>query len=114
MSYSLYTWIRDSAYRRCDPHPDQLWMQPNLNARAERWIRAVKEEALSKMILFGERSLWHVLNEYMAHYHTERPSQGKGNVILFPTDRAKQTSDRRISCRERLGGLLKYYDREAA
>jgi putative transposase len=30
---------------------------PNLNARVERWIRAVKEEALSKMILFGERSL---------------------------------------------------------
>jgi putative transposase len=87
---------------------------PNLNARAERWSRAVKEEALSKMILFGERSLWHVLNEYMAHYHPERPHQGKGNVILFPTDRAKQTSDRRISCRERLGGLLKYYDREAA
>ena len=64
-------------------------------------------------ILFGERSLWHVLNEYMAHYHTERPHQGKGNVILFPPNRTTQTS-RRIYCRERLGGLLKYYDRETA
>ena len=30
---------------------------PNLNAYAERWVRSVKEECLSKVILFGERSL---------------------------------------------------------
>ena len=29
---------------------------PNLNAYAERWVRSVKEECLSKVILFGERS----------------------------------------------------------
>src|SRR5262252_2216856 len=29
---------------------------PNLNAYAERWVRSVKDEALSKMILFGEDS----------------------------------------------------------
>ena len=34
---------------------------PNLNAYAERWVRSVKEEALSRLILFGEASLWHVL-----------------------------------------------------
>jgi hypothetical protein len=28
---------------------------PNLNAYAERWLRSVKEEALSRLILFGER-----------------------------------------------------------
>ena len=30
---------------------------PNLNAYAERGVRSVKEECLSKVILFGERSL---------------------------------------------------------
>ena len=30
---------------------------PNLNAFAERWVRSAKEECLSKLILFGERSL---------------------------------------------------------
>jgi transposase InsO family protein len=30
---------------------------PNLNAYAERWVRSVKEEWLSKRILFGELSL---------------------------------------------------------
>jgi putative transposase len=87
---------------------------PNLNAIAERWIRSVKEEALSKLILFGERSLRHVLSEYGAHYHTERPHQGKGNVLLFPGDRARKRNEGTIVCRERLGGLLNFYDREAA
>lgn len=87
---------------------------PHLNGFAERWVRSVKEEALSRMILFGERSLWHVLNEYMAHYHEERPHQGKGNVILFPPDRSEQRREGPVCYRERLGGLLKYYDRKAA
>jgi hypothetical protein len=30
---------------------------PNLNAYAERWVRSVKEECLSKLILLGEGSL---------------------------------------------------------
>jgi putative transposase len=30
---------------------------PNLNAYAERWVRSVNEECLSRFILFGERSL---------------------------------------------------------
>ena len=57
---------------------------PNLNAYAERWIRSVKDEALGRLILFGEGSLRHVLNEYVEHYHQERNHQGKGNILLFP------------------------------
>ena len=30
---------------------------PNLNSFAERWVRSVKEECLSRLILFGESSL---------------------------------------------------------
>jgi hypothetical protein len=85
-----------------------------LNALAERWIQAVKTEVLSRIILFGERSLRHVLSEYIAHYHTERPHQGKGNVILFPSRQAEPDSGSPVACRERLGGLLKYYHRKAA
>jgi transposase InsO family protein len=87
---------------------------PDLNAYAERWVRSIKEEALSRVILFGERSLRHTLTEYVAHYHAERPHQGKGNVVLFPGSSNNRQTDRPIQCRERLGGLLKYYDREAA
>jgi len=44
---------------------------PNLNAHAERWVRSVKEEVLSRLILFGEGALRHVLKEYNTHYHQE-------------------------------------------
>jgi hypothetical protein len=30
---------------------------------AERWVRSVKDEALSRLILFGEASLRHALHE---------------------------------------------------
>jgi transposase InsO family protein len=86
---------------------------PNLNAYAERWVRSVKDECLSKVILFGERSLRRALNEYVDHYHAERNHQGKGNVLLFPRDRNVHPG-RPLQCRERLGGLLRYYHREAA
>ena len=87
---------------------------PNLNAFAERWVRSVKQECLSKVILFGEGPLSRVLAEYSRHYHSERNHQGKGNHLLFPDAREKRNQQRRsIECRHRLGGLLKYYRRAA-
>ena len=77
-------------------------------------MRSIKEEALSRLILFGERSLWHALSAFEAHYHTERAHQGKGNVVLFPVRSQGGEYHSPILCRERLGGLLKYYTREAA
>jgi transposase InsO family protein len=87
---------------------------PNLNAYAERWVRSIKEECLSRLILFGEASLHHALTQYVAHFHHERNHQGKGNALLFPT--VSQDAERQgpVQCRERLGGLLKYYARKAA
>jgi putative transposase len=84
-----------------------------LNAYAERWVRSAKEECLSKMILFGERSLRRALSEYVERFHSERNHQGKGNVLLFPrvTDIRREQP---VQCRERLGGLLRYYHQEAA
>jgi transposase InsO family protein len=93
------------------PLPPQ---SPDLNAYAERWVRSVKEEALSRLILFGEHALRHALKEYMTHYHGERPHQGKGNIILFPEPRGDGEDHRPLQRHERLGGLLKYYSREAA
>jgi putative transposase len=87
---------------------------PNLNAYAERWVRSVKEECLSRLILCGEASLRHALQAYVVHYHHERNHQGKGNVLLFPVVSQDPEHERPIRCRERLGGLLKYYMRDAA
>jgi putative transposase len=45
---------------------------PNLNVFAERFVRAIKEECLSRMIFCGPASLQHAVRQFMAHYHTER------------------------------------------
>jgi len=87
---------------------------PNLNAYAERWVRSVKEECLSRVMLFGEVSLRHALTQYIEHYHHERNHQGKDNVLLFPAVSQDAEGTGPIRCRERFGGLLKYYEREAA
>lgn len=88
---------------------------PNLNAFAERWVRSVKEECLSKLILFGERSLKRALHQYEIHYHQERNHQGKNNMLLFPSSPLPfGPKQGKVRCRERLGGLLKYYEREVA
>jgi len=85
---------------------------PNLNAFAERWVRSVKQECLSRLILFGERSLQRALTEYIAHYHFERNHQGKGNALLFPAPTSARYH-RTVRCEQRLGGLLRYYCRAA-
>src|SRR5260221_7482094 len=57
---------------------------PNLNAYAERWVRSVKEECLSKVVLFGEHSLRRALSGYVAQYHGECHHQWDGNFLLCP------------------------------
>ena len=74
---------------------------PNLNAHAERWVRSVKDECLSKLILFGEPALRTALRAYVEHFHGERNHQGKDNLLLFPQEEGRQTGP--VRCRERLG-----------
>jgi transposase InsO family protein len=50
---------------------------PWLDVYAERWVKSVKDEALAKMILFGEGSLRHVLSEYLSHDPTEQGAPSK-------------------------------------
>jgi hypothetical protein len=65
------------------------------------------------MVMLGERSLYHVIHEYLTHYHTERNHQGLDNRLIAPEGEVGcQTGH--VVRRERLGGLLSYYHREAA
>ena len=82
---------------------------PNLNPYAERFVLC-----LGRLILFGETSLTYVLNEYITHYHLEGNHQGIGNTLISPRPDSDKDRERDIKCRERLGGLLKFYHRPAA
>jgi transposase InsO family protein len=87
---------------------------PNLNAFAERWVRSIKEECLSKLILFGEASLRRTATEFTKHYHHERNHQGKKNRLLFPVSASLRPRPKSpVIARERLGGLLKFYQHAA-
>ncbi len=86
---------------------------PNLNAFAERFVRSIKEECLDQMIIFGEQRLRDVIDEYVEHYHRERPHQGIGNVLIEPPESSVCLDDP-LTRRDRLGGLLRSYHRIAA
>jgi putative transposase len=52
---------------------------PNLNAHAERFVRSVKEQCLSRMIITSVERLRKALKEYVEYYNHERCHQGLGN-----------------------------------
>ena len=65
------------------------------------------------MVMLGERALSYAIQQYLTHYHTERNHQGLDNqLITREGDVGGQTGP--VVRRERLGGLLSYYYREAA
>ena len=76
-------------------------------------MRSIKEESLRRLIFFGEKSLRNAVLEYLEHYHGERNHQGLGNQLVEENDERRLTIGE-VQCRERLGGLLKYYHRGAA
>ena len=85
---------------------------PNLNAYAERFVRSIKYECLRHVVPLGERHLSELVREYAKHYHHERNHQGLENMTPFPI--GHPTPIGRVQRRERVGGLLSFYHREAA
>ena len=85
---------------------------PNLNSFMERFFLSLKTECLERMIFFGEGSLRNTTKQFLAHYHSERNHQGLGNQLIEPCIKVEPTDDA-IDCRERLGGMLRYYHRAA-
>jgi transposase InsO family protein len=100
--------LRDSGVK---PLVLPAW-SPNLNAFAERFVESAKSECLDRLVLLGEGHLRAAVREFVQHYHEERPHQGLGNARIAPKTTVIGTGQ--VNCRERLGGLLKFYYREAA
>ena len=89
---------------------------PNCNRHAERFVKTIRGECLDHFVSFGERHLRHLIKQVIEHYLMERYHQGLSSQIIKPktspsNDNAMLGS---IECRSRLGGLLKYYYRQAA
>jgi hypothetical protein len=65
------------------------------------------------MILFGESSLRKAIHEFVGHYHRERNHQGLGNRLIIEVESGTADGGP-IHCRQRLGGMLNCYYRQAA
>src|SRR5450759_2043001 len=87
-------------------------LSPNLNAYAERFVRSIKFECLNRMIFIGQTSLRRAIAEYVDHYHGERNHQGLDNGLIRAVPNSAQGVGR-VRRKQRLGGMLNFYCREA-
>ena len=60
----------------------------------------------------GEGPLRALINQYVAHCHLERPHQSLRKELLVADDR-RVARDGAVRRRQRLGGMLSYYERAA-
>jgi hypothetical protein len=75
--------------------------------------RPRRRPCLDRMILIGAASLHRATSQLVLHYHAERNHQGLENKIIQP-EFPVFPDEGEVACRKRLGGLLRYYCREAA
>ncbi len=91
---------------------------PNMNPHTEVWVQRTKHEVLNHFFIFGEKHLRYLISSWLDYYHRFRPHQGLGNTLLTEPNPPPKSADaiirNEIVCHERLGGLLKHYQRKAA
>jgi len=90
---------------------------PNQNAFIERWVKSIKFEALNFFVIFGKKHLDYIVSSYLTFYNEVRPHQSLDNRPL--TGKWSEVDDppsdgEQIVCHEKLGGLLRHYERVAA
>jgi transposase InsO family protein len=86
---------------------------PRANAHAERFVLTARSEVTDRMLIFGERHLRRVLDEYARHYNGRRPHRA---LQLRPPRSDCPVIDlthERIKRRPVLGGLINEYERAA-
>ena len=87
---------------------------PRANAIAERFVRTIRTECLDRLLILNRPHLEHVLLVYVDHYNTQRPHRALKLVPPDPPEPPPKTSGHGVRRRDRLGGLIQEYYREAA
>jgi hypothetical protein len=86
---------------------------PRARAHAERWVGTVRRECLDWLLIFGGRHLERVVDEYVDHYNAARPHQALRLRAPLASGQPPRP-DGEIVRRDRLGGLIHEYERQAA
>ena len=82
---------------------------PRANAYAERFVLTARTELTDRMLIFGERHLRHVLDQYARHYNGQRPHRGRQLQPPRPDHPVPALPAQRITGRSILGGLINEY-----
>jgi len=82
---------------------------PRANAYAERFVRTARTELTDRMLIFGERHLRRVLEEYARHYNGHRPHRARQLRPPRPDHPIPARPAQRVTRRTVLGGLLNQY-----
>jgi putative transposase len=83
---------------------------PNANAYADRFVRAMREECVDRIMPIGEGYFRRAMSEFVAHYHRERNHQDLDNALI---NAAPLRRVGRVHGQSTLGGLLNFYRRAA-
>ncbi len=82
---------------------------PKANAYAERFVRTVRAELTDRMLIFGQRHLRRVLEEYVSHYNQQRPHRGRDLQPPSPIQPAPTDPTAPVVRHPILGGLINEY-----
>ncbi|MCP4961893.1 MAG: transposase [Actinomycetia bacterium] len=83
---------------------------PNANAFAERWVRSVRHELLDRTLIWNQRQLRLLLDEYLVHYNSHRPHRSLHQQAPNDTEPATIIElTRHINRSTACGGLINEY-----
>ena len=86
---------------------------PVANAYAERWVGTVRRELCDRTLIWNQRQLEQLLDEYVEHYNTHRPHRSLGQRAPNDTEVVEYRAGHPIRQHSTCSGLISEY-RQAA
>ena len=76
-------------------------------------MRTAQAECTDRMLIYSERHLLSILDEYAGHYNRHRPHQFRQQRPPDHNDQASPPLDLPVQRRKVLGGVINEYDQAA-
>ena len=90
---------------------------PRANAICERLVGTLRRELLDRILILGPAHARRILGAYAAHYNGHRPHQSLNqrhpNAVATTVHALVGLDERRITCKQVLGGLIHEYHHAA-